>query len=63
MRNGPGSVYDKWNISVVNCDGQIFRNGQPNHDHGDRKIFEMMTSTLPRGTLEFDKVITMIVMI
>ena len=29
---------------------QIFHNGQPNHG-GDRKIFEVMTSTLPKGTL------------
>jgi len=29
---------------------QIFHNGQPRHG-GDRKIFEVMTSTLPKGTL------------
>ena len=29
---------------------QIFHNDQPSHG-GDRKIFEVMTSTLPRGTL------------
>ena len=29
---------------------QIFHNGQPCHG-GDRKIFEVMTSTLPSGTL------------
>jgi len=23
MRKGPGSVYDKWNISVVICDTDI----------------------------------------
>ena len=28
----------------------IFHNGQPSHG-GDRKIFEVMTSTLPKGTL------------
>jgi hypothetical protein len=28
----------------------IFHNGQPNHG-GDRNIFEVMTSTLPKGTL------------
>jgi len=28
---------------------QIFHNGQPSHC-GDRKIFEVMTSTLPKGT-------------
>ena len=40
MRKGPGSVYDKWNISVVICDTDI----QPSHG-GDRKTFEVMTST------------------
>ena len=29
---------------------QIFHNGQPSHG-GDRKIFKVMTSTLPKGTL------------
>jgi hypothetical protein len=29
---------------------QIFHSGQPNHG-GDRKTFEVMTSTLPKGTL------------
>jgi hypothetical protein len=29
---------------------QIFHNGQPSHG-GDCKIFEVMTSTLPKGTL------------
>jgi hypothetical protein len=29
---------------------QIFHNGQPSLG-GDRKIFEVMTSTLPKGTL------------
>jgi len=29
---------------------QIFHNGQPSHG-GDRKIFEVMISTLPKGTL------------
>jgi hypothetical protein len=29
---------------------QIFHNGQPNHG-GDRKFSEVMTSTLPKGTL------------
>jgi hypothetical protein len=29
---------------------QLFHNGQPSHG-GDRKIFEVMTSTLPKGTL------------
>jgi hypothetical protein len=35
MRKGPGSAYDKWNISVVICDTDIFHSGQPNHG-GDR---------------------------
>ena len=31
---------------------QIFHNGQLQPSHGgDRKIFEVMTSTLPKGTL------------
>ena len=29
---------------------QIFHNGQPSHG-GDRKFFEVTTSTLPKGTL------------
>jgi hypothetical protein len=29
---------------------QIFHNGKPSHG-GDRKIFEVMTSTLPKGIL------------
>ena len=29
---------------------QIFHNGQPSHG-GDRKIFEVMISTLPKGAL------------
>jgi hypothetical protein len=29
---------------------QIFHNGQPSHD-SDRKISEVMTSTLPKGTI------------
>jgi hypothetical protein len=45
MRKGPGSVYDKWNISVVICDTDI-----PSHGD-DRKIVEVMTSTLPKGAL------------
>jgi len=40
MRKGPGSVYDKWNISVVVC----AHNGQPRRG-GDRKSFEVITST------------------
>jgi hypothetical protein len=49
MRKGPGSVYNKWNISWSFVT-QIFHNGQPSHG-GDHKIFEVMTSTLPKGTL------------
>ena len=30
---------------------QIFHSGQPSHG-GDRKSFEVMTSTLPKGTLD-----------
>jgi hypothetical protein len=37
MRKGPGSAYDKWNISVVICDTDIFHSGQPNHG-GDRNM-------------------------
>jgi hypothetical protein len=29
---------------------QIFHSGQPSHG-GDRKLFEAMTSTLPKGTI------------
>jgi hypothetical protein len=47
MRKRPGSVHDKWNISFVT---QIFHNDKPSHG-GDRKILEVMTSTLPKGTL------------
>jgi hypothetical protein len=32
---------------------QIFHNGQPSHG-GDRKIFEVMTSTLPKGTIGYN---------
>jgi hypothetical protein len=49
MRKGPGSVYNKWNISWSFVT-QIFHNGQPSHG-GDHKIFEVMTSTLPKGNL------------
>jgi hypothetical protein len=38
MRKGLGSAYDKWNISVV--------------IGGDRTIFEVMTLTLPKGTID-----------
>jgi len=41
MRKGPGSAYDKWNISVVIRDTDIFHNGQPSHG-GDRKTFEVI---------------------
>ena len=49
MRKGPGSFYDNWNISVVIVT-LIFHRGQPSHG-GDRTIFEVMTSTLPKGSL------------
>ena len=39
MRKGPGSVYNKWNISVVICD--IFHNGQLNHGC-NRKTFDVI---------------------
>ena len=42
MRKEPGSVYDKWNISVGICDTD--RYSIASHG-GDRKSFEMMTST------------------
>jgi hypothetical protein len=44
-----GSASDKCNISVVIVT-QIFHNGQPRHG-GNRSIFEVMSSTLPKGTL------------
>jgi hypothetical protein len=49
MRKGPGSVYDMWNISVVIFETDI-RSGQPSYG-GDRKILEVRTSALPKGTL------------
>jgi hypothetical protein len=50
MRKGPESVYDKWNISVVICDTDIPL-WSTSHG-GDRKTFEVMTSTYLRGTLD-----------
>jgi hypothetical protein len=51
MRKVPGSAYDKWNISVVICDTDIpQRSTKPSHG-GDRKIFEVMTSTLRKEPL------------
>ena len=49
MRKGLWSAYHKWNISVVICDTD-FHSGQPSHG-GDRKTFEVMNSTLPKGTI------------
>ena len=49
MRKGSGSAYDKWNISVIIV-AQIFHNVQPSYG-GNRSIFEVMTSSLPKGTL------------
>ena len=43
MRKEPGSVYDKWNISVVIWT-QIFHNGKSSHG-GDHKIFEVIMMT------------------
>ena len=34
----------QWNISLVICVRQMFHSGQPSHG-GDRKTFEVMTST------------------
>jgi hypothetical protein len=50
MRKAPGSVYDKWNISLVIWRHIYFITVNPSHG-GDRNIFEVMTSTLPKGTL------------
>jgi hypothetical protein len=49
MQKGPGGVYDKWNISVVTVT-HIFHKCQPNHGC-NRNMFEVMTSTLPKGTI------------
>ena len=49
MRKGLGSAYDKWNISVIIV-AQIFHNVQPSYG-GNRSIFEVMTSSLPKGAL------------
>jgi hypothetical protein len=42
LKKGMGSVYDKWNISVVIVT-QIFHYGEPRHG-GDRKTVEVMAS-------------------
>ena len=49
MRKCRRSAFDKWNISVVTVT-QIFHSSQPSLG-GDRSIFEVMTPTLPNGTL------------
>ena len=49
MREGLESVYDKWNISVVICDTYSITVNQV--VVCDRNIFEVMTSTLPKGIL------------
>jgi hypothetical protein len=49
MRKGPGSVYDKWNISVVICDTYSITVNQVMV--ATVKNFEVMTSTLPKRTL------------
>jgi hypothetical protein len=51
MSKWPWSAFDKWNILVVIVT-QIYHNGEPSHS-GDRNIFEVMTSPLPKGTLDF----------
>jgi len=51
MSKGPCSAYDKWNISVIIVT-QIFYNGQPSHGD-DHNIFGVMTSPLPKGTVDF----------
>jgi hypothetical protein len=49
MQKEPGCDYDKWNISVVIVT-QIFHSDQPRHG-GNRNIFEVTISTLPKGTI------------
>ena len=49
MREGQGSDYDNWNISWSFVT-QISHSCQSSHG-GDRKTFEAMLSTQPRGTL------------
>jgi hypothetical protein len=51
MSKGPCSAYDKWNIAVIIVT-QIFYNCQPSHG-GDHNIFGVMTSPLPKGTVDF----------
>jgi len=43
MRKGPRSAYDKCNVSMVMCDTDILYD-QSSYG-GDRKTFEVMTST------------------
>ena len=49
MRKGP-EVFTTSGTYPWSFVTQIFHNGQPSHG-GDRKTFEVMTSTLPKGTL------------
>ena len=49
MRKESDCDYDNWNRFVVICDTDI-PYGQSSHG-GERKTFEVMTSTLPIGTL------------
>jgi hypothetical protein len=51
MSKRPRSAYDKWYISVFIVT-QILYNGQPSHG-GDHSIFGVMTSLLPKGTVDF----------
>ena len=52
MSKWPWSAFDKWNILVVIVT-QIYHNGEPSHG-GDSNIFKVMTSPLPKGTLDFN---------
>ena len=49
MKKGLGSVYDKWNISVLISDRYSITVNQVMV--ATVKFFEVMTSTLPKGTL------------
>jgi len=49
MKKGLGSVYDKWNISMLIFDRYSITVNQVMV--ATVKFFEVMTSTLPKGTL------------
>ena len=58
MRKGPGSAYDKWNISVVICDTDIFHSGQPNRcDDRDMNFEEIKDKRRLRLTIRASTVI------